>query len=58
MYHIENTSYGLKLSFSGFIAKPEMEAWAGEVPLAYSRAGTKFGVLVDMRDLKPLSADA
>jgi len=57
VYRIENTSYGLKLSFSGTIARPEMEAWSAEVLPACSRAGARFGVLVDMRELKPLQPD-
>ena len=57
MYKIENTAYGLKLTFSGVIKKEEMVQWAGELRIACGRAGSSFGVLIDMRDIKPLAPD-
>lgn len=58
MYSIENTDYGLKLTFSGTVTAQEMRRWAEEVPGACRRAGSSFGVFVDMRELKPLVPEA
>ncbi len=58
MYRIDETKFGLKFTFGGFMSKEEMEKWAQEAAAACKKAGPKFGVLVDMRELKPLPADA
>ena len=58
MYRIEKTAYGYRLTFSGFIQAAEMEQWVEDSRRALAAAPEKFGVLVDMRTLKPLTADA
>ncbi len=58
MYRIEKKPYGYKLTFSGFIQAAEMQKWVEESRKALAAAPSKFGVLVDMRTLKPLAADA
>lgn len=58
MYKIEKTSYGVKLTFSGFIQKEEMAQWVIESQKALVSFPPKFGVFVDMRELKPLSVDS
>ena len=55
MYKIEKKSYGYRLLFSGFIKDEEMKTWAAESKKILSAPQAKdFGVMVDMRDLKPL----
>ncbi len=58
MYRIEATKYGFKFTFSGFMPKAEMEQWVNEAKTACGAAKAPFGVLVDMRDLKPLPEDS
>lgn len=56
MYKLESKTFGYALTFSGYITREEMEAWVQESRTALSRGSTRFGVLVDMRGLKPLPA--
>ncbi len=58
MYKIEKTSYGVKLTFSGFIQKEEMAEWVTESQRIVSTLPLRFGVFVDMRELKPLDSDS
>lgn len=58
MFEIKKTTYGFRLVFAGIIAAPEMQRWVEESKKALVGAPPKFGVFVDMRDLKPLSGDA
>jgi hypothetical protein len=58
MYKIEKKDYGVKLTFGGFIQQDEMAQWVAESEKFLLSAPSKFGVFVDMRELKPLSKDA
>lgn len=58
MYKIETRPFGYKLVFSGFISELEMKKWAEESATLLATARGSFGVFVDMRDLKPLPAEA
>lgn len=58
MYKIEKKDYGFKLTFGDLIQADEMRNWLEESQKALSNIPSKFGVFVDMRTLKPLSADA
>jgi len=58
MYKIEKTSYGIKLTFGGFIQKEEMNFWLDESEFILKSVSSKFGVFVDMRELKPLPSDS
>jgi hypothetical protein len=58
MYKIEKKHYGYKLTFGGMINDAEMKQWAGESGKVLESQAGKFGMFVDMRTLKPLSADA
>lgn len=58
MYRIEKKPFGFKLTFGGYIQADEMERWAQESAQALKTQFGAFGVLVDMRTLKPLPADA
>jgi hypothetical protein len=58
MYKLEKRPFGFALTFGGFIQKDEMEKWCSESALHLARASAQFGVLIDMRDLKPLPFDS
>lgn len=58
VYKIEKMGFGFKLEFSGFIKADEMTKWCDESKAALSTQSGKFGVLIDMRELKPLLPDA
>jgi hypothetical protein len=58
MHKIEKTSYGVRLTFGGYIEKAEMEKWLAESQQALRSMSQPFGNLIDMRTLKPLPADA
>lgn len=57
MYKIEKTGYGVKLLFSGLINADEMKHWVVESHKTVKTLPPKFGVFVDMRELKPLASD-
>lgn len=58
MYKIEQKDYGIKLIFSGFIRKTEMESWSEEMIDLLTILPPKFGILVDMTGLKPLPVES
>ncbi|MCK5075569.1 MAG: hypothetical protein KAR38_04290 [Calditrichia bacterium] len=58
MYKIEKKDFGFKLIFSDFIKIDEMSKWVEESKVALSGSIRKFGVLIDMRNLKPLPKDS
>ncbi len=58
MYKIEETVYGFKLTFSGFITKAELKDWAKEAGEVVRKQKKGFGVLVDMRGMAAFPADA
>lgn len=58
MYKIEKTNYGVKLTFDGFIQAAEMAKWVEESRKIIPTLGGKFGVMADMRTMKPLPKDA
>lgn len=58
MYQIEKKPYGFKLTFSGFMKADEMKQWKEESARHLATQKGAFGVMVDMRTLKPLPPDA
>lgn len=55
MYKIERKNSGYLLVFSGFISKEEMAQWNEESKKILDKeTSPHFGVIVDMRELKPL----
>ena len=59
MYKIERKSSGYLLTFGGNVERDEMERWRDDSKRALStELAGHFGVIVDMRDLKPLAAEA
>lgn len=59
MYKIERRPSGYLLSFSGAIDSQEMNKWYTESKVLLDQETSKsFGVIIDMRNLKPLSFDA
>ena len=57
MYKIELKPYGYKLTFAGHIDVHEITKWAEESKRALSKQAGKFGVLIDMRTLGPISPE-
>jgi hypothetical protein len=57
MYGIEKKSFGFKLVFAESIEVDEMKRWVGESKKALAGHIGKFGVLVDMRSLRPLKPE-
>ncbi len=55
MHAIEKHDYGYLLVFGGFMDEAEMKAWVAESREALAKAPKSFGVMVDMRTLKPLT---
>jgi len=57
MYKIEKKPFGFKLTFGDTIERDEMERWANDSKKTLITRSGKFGVLVDMRTLKPLKPE-
>ena len=57
MYKIEERQFGYKLIFGDVIELDEMKRWVDDSKKALSGHSGKFGVLVDMRTLKPLKPE-
>ncbi len=58
MYKIDKTDLGFDLTFGGDITKPELEKWYEESDHLLTGRDGPFGVIIDMRTLAPLPADA
>lgn len=58
MFSIKEASYGLDLSFGELVPAEEMARWVVEVTAALYKQKRPFGVLVDLRTLKPLNDEA
>jgi len=59
MYKIENRSSGYILTFTGEINVDEMQSWNDDSKnYLINENRSSFGVIVDMKDLQPLSAEA
>jgi len=56
-YKIDKKNYGYLLTFGGMIDLDEMSKWVEDSKKALVGGPGSFGVVVDMRDLKPLAAD-
>ncbi len=55
MTKIEKKGFGYQLTFSGFIPVEEMAQWVADSKNTLSSSSGSFGVLIDMRELSPLS---
>jgi hypothetical protein len=58
VYHIHPTPYGFRIRFAGRMSSDEMAGWALESDRILGHMHGEWGVLVDMRDVKPLDRDA
>jgi hypothetical protein len=58
MYNIEVKHYGVKLTFEGFISLNEIKSWLDEIKDLVNKLPERYGVLVDMRTMKPLIEEA
>ncbi len=57
MYKVEQKDYGIKLTFEGFIAPEEMSAYKKEFKTVLDRLPPQFGLMADMRYMKPLCSE-
>jgi hypothetical protein len=58
VYKIEKSDLGFHLTFGGNITKAELEKWYEESEQALTKQQAPFGVIIDMRTLAPLPAEA
>jgi len=58
MYNIEKTNFGYQITFGDFIMPEEMTKWFEESKEKLATSYNDFGLLVDMRALKPLPKEA
>ncbi len=58
MYQIQPTPYGFRLRFAGRMDCEEMAGWSLESDRILAHMHGDWGVLVDMRALKPLDREA
>ena len=58
MYKIAKNNGGFTLTFGDVIDHQEMERWYKESERALALCHAKFGVVIDMRTLKPLAKEA
>jgi hypothetical protein len=58
MTNVEKNDYGFKLIFAGSISQDEMASWVEISRNALTSQISKFGVIIDMRELSPLSPGA
>ncbi|MDW3194686.1 MAG: hypothetical protein R8G66_20070 [Cytophagales bacterium] len=58
MYKIERQNYGVKLTFDGFIEPEEMQAYKDEFRAMLDLLPSKFGLLGDVRNMKPLPPES
>ena len=58
MYKMEKKNYGYKLTFSGFLNTTEIEAYIKELKSYMDENAGMFGIMIDMRDMKPLAPES
>jgi hypothetical protein len=58
VYKIDKTDLGFQLTFGGDMTEAELETWYQESARVLARIHVPFGVLIDMRTLAPLPAEA
>lgn len=58
MTNIEKKEFGYFLTFAGSISEDEMSSWVEASKAALATQNSPFGVLVDMRELSPLTPSA
>ncbi|BDS12438.1 hypothetical protein [Aureispira anguillae] len=58
MYIVERKDYGVKITFAGFIREKEMKAWQLEMVKLLKTLPDKFGMLIDMREMKAIPAES
>jgi hypothetical protein len=58
VYKIAKTDLGFDLTFGGVMTKAELEKWYEESEQVLTGQHGPFGVIIDMRTLAPLPADA
>jgi len=56
MYKVEQKSYGVKLTFAGFLREAEMQSWQSEMLNLLNELPESFGMLIDMREMTAMPA--
>jgi len=55
MYAIDNTAFGYRMTFVGTVDLDEFQSWLADSNRQIASASMRFGVLIDVRSLEPLS---
>ena len=58
MYKIEKKSFGVQLTFEGFVHPEEMAEYKKEFRLILDLLPERFGILSDLRNMKPLPPES
>jgi hypothetical protein len=58
VYKIDKTDLGFQLTFGGDMTEAELETWYQESARVLAGIHIPFGVIIDMRTLAPLPAEA
>lgn len=58
MFEIDITDFGFKVTFSGHMSKENAQTYKDALPSIIKNLPEKFGILVDMRELKPLGPES
>jgi hypothetical protein len=58
VYKIEKRRGGIRLTFSGTLNKEDVDRWFKESQQVLATCSGAFGVIVDMRNAKPMSPEA
>ncbi len=58
MYKMERKNYGYKLTFSDFVNTTEIESYMKELKSYMDIHPGDFGIMVDMREMKPLAPES
>ena len=58
MYTIEETNYGYRMIFEGFLRRDDVDRWVQDIRKQMGSRSEGFGVLVDLRAASAFPADA
>ncbi len=58
MHQIEETSYGYRLTFDGFMNRDDMQVWFNDMKKAVGGRSNPYGVFVDLRGAVAFPAEA
>lgn len=58
MTNVEKQNYGYKVTFAGSVSPEDMSSWVDKSKETVTNSNSGFGVLIDMREMSPLSPAA